>query len=228
MHQDRIFESIYEQMTGERRKFFVEFYPYASLKHTIRERNGSVFVRLSDACSDAPQEILEAIAAILISKLRRRKIAQEHWETYRNFMASDAMRRRHKELRRKRGHRVLNGSSGKCYNLEEIFERLNKSYFNGELKKPELSWSAKKARSVLGQHDAALNAIVISRVLDDARVPNYALEYIMYHEMLHMRHEVASENGRRKVHSMAFKGDEKKFERYEEARAWMKRGLGKR
>ena len=52
----------------------------------------------------------------------------------------------------------------------------------------------------LGHYDPAHNAIVVSRVFDDARVPRYAVEYIVYHEMLHLKHPVKLRGSRRCVH----------------------------
>jgi hypothetical protein len=41
------------------------------------------------------------------------------------------------------------------------------------------------------------DAIVISRTLDSAEIPQFILEYVLYHEMLHVRHAPRLINGRR-------------------------------
>ena len=41
---------------------------------------------------------------------------------------------------------------------------------------------------MLGHYDPPHNAIVISRILDRPGTPRLAVEYVMYHEMLHLNH----------------------------------------
>jgi predicted metal-dependent hydrolase len=64
---------------------------------------------------------------------------------------------------------------------------------------------------------------VVSRVFDDFRVPRYAVEYIVYHEMLHLKHPVKLRGSRRCVHSGEFQAEERLFPRFEEAKAMLKR-----
>ena len=79
------------------------------------------------------------------------------------------------------------------------------------------------ARRSLGHYDAAHNTIVVSRVFDRPSSPRYAIEYLLYHEMLHLRHPVKMRGLRRCVHSREFKADESKFPQLREALAFLKR-----
>ena len=63
---------------------------------------------------------------------------------------------------------------------------------------------------------------MISRVFDQADTPRYAIEYLMYHEMLHLKHPVVVRRGRRCVHPRAFQEDEEQFPEIHEARAYLK------
>lgn len=100
---------------------------------------------------------------------------------------------------------------------------LNSRFFHGLMARPRMSWSQSKTRRILGHYDPAHNAIIISRVFDDARVPRYVLEYIVYHEMLHLKHPVKLRGSRRCVHSAEFQAEEKLFPRVAEANAFLKR-----
>src|SRR5439155_21998585 len=97
------------------------------------------------------------------------------------------------------------------YDLDAIFEDLNLKFFHGLLARPQMSWSSERARNRLGHYDPAHNAIVVSRVFDHPRVPQYAVEYIVYHEMLHLKHPVRLRGSRRCVHSAEFQAEEKMF-----------------
>ena len=72
--------------------------------------------------------------------------------------------------------------------------------------RPQMSWSQARARNLLGHYDPAHNAIIVSRIFDHPRVPRYAVEYIVYHEMLHLRHPVKLNGSRRCVHSAGIPG----------------------
>ncbi len=87
---------------------------------------------------------------------------------------------------------------------------------------PVLRWSRHRSRTMLGHFDSAHNTIMISRRLDSPRLPRYVIEYLIYHEMLHLKYPVEYCDGRRRVHSRQFRGDERRFRRYEQARRALK------
>ena len=72
-------------------------------------------------------------------------------------------------------------------------------------------------------YDAAHNTIVVSRVFDRPGTPRYAIEYLLYHEMLHLKHPVRVRAGRRCVHSREFQAEERLFPELAEAKAFLKR-----
>ncbi len=79
------------------------------------------------------------------------------------------------------------------------------------------------AKRSLGHYDAAHNTIVVSRVFDRPSSPRYAIEYLLYHEMLHLKHPVKMRGLRRCVHSREFKADEALFPDLHQALAFIKR-----
>jgi predicted metal-dependent hydrolase len=125
-------------------------------------------------------------------------------------------------VRQLRGRKRLESAQGRYYDLDEVFDALNVRFFHGLLGRPQMSWSAEHARHLLGHYDPAHNAIIISKVFDQARVPRYAMEYIMYHEMLHLKHPVKMRDGRRCVHGREFRDEEEQFPQLEEARLFLK------
>jgi predicted metal-dependent hydrolase len=63
---------------------------------------------------------------------------------------------------------------------------------------------------------------VVSRVFDKASVPRYAVEYLVYHEMLHLKHPVKLRGSRRCVHSREFMAEEKLYPHLERAKLFLK------
>jgi hypothetical protein len=107
--------------------------------------------------------------------------------------------------------------------LEEIFERLNRQFFDGLLGMPRLGWSRGTSRSMLGHFDPSHNAIIISRIFDQPGRPPVAVEYVMFHEMLHLRYPVDHHGARRRVHTKEFREAEKEFPQLKEAKEILKR-----
>lgn len=203
--------------------FEIRFYRFTGLNTTIRLRDGRIYVRLSDLLEGAPETVLHAIAHILLAKLYRKPIAAAHSARYRRFTSSDAVMRQTEIVRQARGRKRITGTRGDHYDLEEVFESLNRRFFFGLLGRPLLTWSGQDARRLLGHYDAAHNTIVVSRVFDRKSTPRYAIEYLLFHEMLHLKHPVKVRGGRRCVHGAAFRADENLFPQIKEAKEFLKR-----
>lgn len=201
----------------------VRFRRFTSLNTTIRLRDGQILVSLSDLLEGAPESVLHAIAHILLAKLYRKPIDPARNLRYKRFASSAAVVRQTELIRNARGNKRRAGPEGRFYNLEEVFDALNMRFFGGLLGRPELTWSEHHAKRSLGHYDAAHNTIVVSRVFDRPSSPRYAIEYLLYHEMLHLKHPVKMRGLRRCVHSEAFKAEEALFPRLAEALAFIKR-----
>lgn len=201
----------------------IDFFRFASVNNTIRLREGRLLVRISDLLEGAPEPVLRAIAHILLAKMYRKPIDREHATRYRRYVSTHHMSEKAHLVRQMRGRKRITTARGHVYHLEEIFEDLNLRYFHGLMARPLMTWSTERARNRLGHYDPAHNAIVVSSVFDHPRVPRYVVEYIVYHEMLHLKHPVKLRGSRRCVHSPEFQAEEKLFDRLESAREFLKR-----
>ena len=205
----------------------VTFYPYIGINHTIRIRGGACFVRIGEICRDMPLSGQRGLAYILVGKLFRRKIPREMNEAYNEFIKSEDIRERASDHKRTRGRKVVTTSKGEIYDLDLIFASLNERYFGGWIRKPTLTWSAQKTYRILGHHDATHDHITISKSLDSRKVPQFIVEYVVFHEMLHIAHPAKNINGRRYNHTPEFKNDERRFAHYAEAERWIEDNVGK-
>ena len=203
----------------------ITFYPYVGINHTIRIRDGAVFVRIGEICREMPLPCHKGLAYILVGKLLRKKIPAGAREVYSAYAKSATVRERATVSKRERGRKVVTTSKGTTYDLDEIFDEVNEKYFAGAIPKPVLTWSARKTFRILGHHDATHDHVAISRSLDSTNVPRYVVEYVVFHEMLHIAHPTKHLNGRRYNHTAAFKRDERKFAFYAEAEEWIERNV---
>jgi len=203
--------------------FTVRFRRFTSLNTTIRLREGHLHVSLSDLLEGAPESVARAIAHILLAKLYKKPIDAAQNMRYKRFASSAAVARQTEVIRGARGNKRFFGPEGRFYHLEEVFDSLNFRFFSGLLGRPQLTWSEGMAKRALGHYDAAHNTIVVSRVFDRPSSPRYAVEYLLYHEMLHLKHPVRMRGLRRCVHSREFKAEEALFPQLKEAQAFIKR-----
>jgi hypothetical protein len=210
------------RIPGDLPSLRVEFRPFAGLRSTICLRKEHLEVCISDVLQGAPLLVLEALAEILLCKVYRRRASREARECYLAYVLSPGVRQRIDQARRQRGTKRLLPARGRWHNLEEVFQRLNRDFFNGELSLTRLGWSLKNSRTILGHYDAGHGMIIVNRALDSPTAPAHLVEYLVFHEMLHMRFPVGRNGHRRVVHSRAFREAEREFPQYEEARKSLK------
>jgi hypothetical protein len=201
----------------------VEFCRFANADSFIRLEDGRLEIRISDLLAGAPAPVLEALAHILLGKLYRKPTAPIYAHRYRLYLNRRDVRRQAHLVKQIRGRKFISGPKGEHFDLQEVFERLNTQYFDGLLGRPQLGWSRASSRSMLGHFDPSHNAIVISRIFDRETVPPLALEYVMYHEMLHLRFPVDHTRARRRVHTAEFREAERKFPHWKDAKELLKR-----
>jgi len=201
----------------------VEFCRFANADSFMRLEEGRLHIRISDLLEGAPAPVMEALAFILLGKLYRKPVPRIYAHRYRLYLNRRDFRRQAHLVRQVRGRKFISDPQGKTHNLDELFERLNRQYFDGLLGRPRMGWSRKPARSMLGHFDPSHNAIIISRIFDEPHVPLLALEYVMFHEMLHLRYPVDHAGARRRVHTREFREAEKTFPRWKEAKELLKK-----
>jgi hypothetical protein len=197
------------------------FYAYAGLRSTVRLRDGRIYLRLSDLFEEAPEEAVGALVRILLAKLLRRRVRKEWNEAYRSHAARDEVIDASEDVRRRRGRKRFGAPAGRVYDLDALFDRLNTEHFGGRLSKPHLGWTLRDAWRTHGHYDPAHDTIVISRSLDDPATPAFVVEFILYHEMLHVAMPAERRDGRHVHHTPTFRRAEAAFPRMREAVTWL-------
>lgn len=201
----------------------VTFRRFANANSVVRLDGDRLDVRISDILQEAPAPILESLAYILLAKLYRKEAPSMYQDCYRLYLNRSDIRERIHELRRTRGRKRHAGPAGNVHHLDEVFAYLNERYFQGRLERPDLGWSFQRASTLLGHYDPSHHAIVISRILDTHAAPRLALEYVLFHEMLHIVHPAKHTGIRRCVHTKEFQQAERGFAGFEEAKRLLKK-----
>lgn len=195
----------------------VRFRKYANANSRVRLADGHLAVDISDLLEDAPAPIQEALALILLSKLFRRVPDQSAIAQYRHYLYRPEIRQMLHLAKRTRGRKAIGPSQGKIYDLCQLFEELNKQYFDGRMPRPCLGWSPRGSRTTLGHYDPSHHSIVLTKLLDSEAVSELVVKYVLFHEMLHLKYPTEYRANRRCVHTREFKEAEKQFEFFEAA-----------
>lgn len=126
-------------------------------------------------------------------------------------------------------------TKGNRYDLKDIFDQINNSYFDNTIV-ASVRWGAQYSLTSYQTTKTAptgerINLITIAGVYNHPDVPVFAIEAVMYHEMLHISVPPYKKNGRNVIHSPEFKNKERMFAFYDQWREWEKkciRDLAKR
>ena len=222
---EALFQRVFTRIGCEGRppQFQVTFYPYSSLVITLRRRSDVVYVRLSDLLRRAPMGVLEGAAALLLARVYRRRPPRALIHPYLEYARSGRTRGR---IHRLRSHRVRPAPAspqGVHHDLATLFSRLNERYFSNTLAHPHIAWSSRSWRRQFGSYDPGPNQIVLNRRMDRPGVPQFVVEYVLYHEMLHVKHPTRRSGCSLISHSPEFRAEEKRYEHFHAARKFLDR-----
>jgi len=188
---------------------------------SVRRKPDGYRLRLHRMFVGAEPRTVRALARYVVHNDRRAStLLGDYIERHQHIIRQQKRRPRQMNLR----------TAGRHHDLQAIFDRLNAAHFAGGLE-ARITWGpvtarGKRRRSIkMGSFAVEDRIIRIHPALDQDCVPDYFVAWIVYHEMLHGKHEVRRENGRRRFHSAAFLEDERQFPEYDRACAWEKQNL---
>lgn len=213
--QTRHFHRRLESQTGI--KLSVKINDNRSTMLSVKWEPDVTKVSLHRMFLDAPQNIMQALGCYL--KGEHKKIAP----AIRGYIEEHF---RHLDYSRELDLSKLQ-TQGNIYNLREIYDRLNREYFNGQ-SDLHITWygQVKKKecdRLTFGLFRDPLRLIKINRMLDHSFFPDYFVGYVVYHEMLHSACPAYVDNkGLTHIHSDFFKEREKKYRFYPESKRWIR------
>ena len=188
---------------------------------SVRRKPDGYRLRLHRMFVGAEPRTVRALARYVVHNDRRAStLLGDYIERHQHIIRQQKRRPRQMHLR----------TDGRYHDLQAIFDRLNVAHFAGGLE-ARITWGpvtsrGRRRRSIkMGSFAVEDRIIRIHPALDQDCVPDYFVAWIVFHEMLHGKHEVKRENGRRRFHSAAFLAEERTFPEYDRACAWEKTNL---
>ena len=188
---------------------------------SVRRKADGYRLRLHRMFVDAEARIVRALARYVVHNDRRAStLLGEYIEEHQHIIRQQERRPRHIRLR----------TAGRHHDLQAIYDRLNVQLFAGALE-ARITWgpgagAGRRRRSIkMGSFAVEDRVIRIHPALDQDNVPDFFVAWIVFHEMLHGKHEVRRTNGRRRFHTPEFLAEERTFPEYDRACVWEKANL---
>jgi hypothetical protein len=120
-------------------------------------------------------------------------------------------------------------TGGAIYDLAEVRDTINERFFEGRVQ-TLIRWGS--PRSTTSFHRTArdtdgnrVNLITVAGVYNHPRIPRFAIEALVFHEMLHIVLPPYRRNGRTVFHGPEFKAAERAFPHYAAWHRWEKTEL---
>jgi hypothetical protein len=128
----------------------------------------------------------------------------------------------------KRARKIVPGSfptGGMVFDLQEVFDFVNSTYFSGTVAS-YIRWNKNRGRSYqtsfIDTQGNKHNLISIAQMYNRPDVPRFAIESIVYHEMLHIAIPPYKRNFKNVIHGREFKRAEQSFPYFKQWRKWEK------
>ena len=182
----------------------------ATMASICFQRNGGAAVRLHEGFCRAPDDVFLQLRRYL--RTRRRKF----WHAVEDY--AQRIEEKPPPLGRKRS-RSVRTARGTVYDLERIRREVNRELFSNRLQ-CAIEWGRPRQqpkrlqnrRSMrFGSWHADQRLIRVNPALDDVRVPERFLRYIVFHEMLHAVARPVRAGRRTIYHTPQFRALEKCF-----------------
>jgi len=191
----------------------VHFRPLRGMYH-IRGYPDTLLVHLPTPMICFDEGFLRAVARIAFKKGGDRQLVHD-------AAAGDSYRKIASALEQLGG--VVTQARGLHHDLNASFDRVNAEYFNGAMSRPHLVWSRTFATRKFGHYDHAHDTIMLNMVLDRQTVPEFAIDLIVYHELLHKQLGVTWKNNRIAAHTPELKEKEQAFKHYDQAKVVLRK-----
>jgi predicted metal-dependent hydrolase len=194
---------------------------------SVKREKGLFRLRLHHMFLDADSDVVTALGKYVA---RNDRFASQMLSRF-----IDVNHRKIRRARRRRPTVFTIETRGEVHDLQEIYRHINAKYF-ADCIDARITWSqraqtgAKRRRRnsiKMGSYSVEDRLIRIHASLDRPFVPRLFVEWIVYHEMLHQKHDIPVVGGRRQFHTPEFMAEEALFEQYERASRWERDNLDK-
>ncbi|MCL2149103.1 MAG: hypothetical protein FWH47_07195 [Methanomassiliicoccaceae archaeon] len=219
-NDERLFEAVSPVATGCGLELgSASFYRRKELQASWRMNGGKVDLMVSDYLEDAPDGVIGDFSrAVLLTVVNRRPV---YGGEYLDWVRSDRFISSKRGIYVKRSRNLTRSPEGAERDIIGSLDRLLDSGLldPGSIDNSFFSWTRAPNVARVGFCSPMMRVVGVSSALDAAPVPEFVLDYVVYHESLHLAQGYRP--GRR-PHDKAFRDAEGKYPRRDEAVAYLR------
>jgi hypothetical protein len=205
-----------EEKKRKGRSLTIEFYNTRYL-YRSKTQSGAATLTINEGFVQAPARVLKAILKSVLSG---------DPENYRQEIFRFTQSHEFSQISQALNTPTQKSSQqtrGRFFDLQRVFERVNATYFEGRMAKPQLTWNETITKRKLGHYEPDTDTVMVSITLDTSKTPQYVMDFIMYHELLHIQHGIKNVRGRRYAHTASFRKAESEFKQYQQAQDYLRK-----
>ncbi len=196
-----------------------EFTAYKDFKVRWQRSYKWADFKVSDYLSDAPEKVVEGLAETLFTRITMRdetSFSEEmcDWVTAPEF----AQTKQPIYLRRSRN--ITRSPRGEHRNLTDSYNRLIDMGLVERDPALFLSWTKEPNIRKLGHCSVLMKVVSLSSALDDPEIPEFVMDYVLYHELCHLIMGFNPTLGRNKT---KFAELEAMYPKQDEAESWLRK-----
>jgi len=190
--------------------------------YSTTDAPGALTIELSNLFLDASDEVQECLALVILSKSYKVPYLPTMWNHVKDFLAQDHVVKKGQRIFLQTSNLVMGTGKGDHHDLSEVMKGIKEGYFKEQgFKEPAVVWSRRRTHAKFGYWMGDYDVVVINRILDHPEVPAYVVGYVLFHELLHKKHGSINLSGARECHYHNFNLDEKRFDKWKEAEAFL-------
>ena len=197
----------------------------AHLHYAYRKTMTGIEIELSDYLENAPISVLNDECTAIVAWSRGKKYVQP--ESLSDYIRSTDFIVGNRPIYLRRCRTVSMTQQGKSKNLIDSVERLMdmELVFDTDIRNSFFTWATHMAKFKFGQCNQTFRVVSVNPDLDSDSVPDEVVDYVVYHEILHLRQDPTKN---RRPHNAQFRSWEHMFPDYDSMEEYLKKFYTKR
>jgi hypothetical protein len=200
----------------------IRFHRNVCTMASLARKGPRVSLRLHELFTRAPQEVLEAVVRSFFTRRGRAQAGELR------ALIFDFLDRCPRPAAACLAARGLREPCGRVYDLKAEQEAIRREYLP-QCPRVDIGWSSRVSSTLMGKWipmpKGVPNVVVVNPLLDDARVPRYYVQYVVFHELLHEIIPIQRERGRWVHHPVEFRRRERQFPHFDRAVRWERKNV---
>lgn len=188
--------------------------------YSWKARGDSIHMQISDYMMGCPDDVLSDLCDMICR--RAKGLAWSESGRFLDYVTSDGYILRNRPTYIARSRNLIRSDSGVHHNLSDSVQRLLDSGIlsDTDVSNSYISWTRRDSRRRVGFCSTMFRLVGISAALDSPDVSEHALDYVVYHECLHLRQGYRPSH---RVHDPVFRRWERSYPGWADAEAELRK-----